>query len=139
MKKVLLLAAVFVVGAIGMARAESQADATYIGAAKCKMCHMKQYKTWENSKHAKNFSVLQGDEVKNPECLQCHTTGFDKETGKYAEENTGCEACHGPGSLHMKAKKEDKKSLITRKVVTCANCHNPHENFGEKAKAMRAK
>jgi hypothetical protein len=45
----------------------------------------------------------------NSECLFCHTTGFDRgydaatdgyETS-WAELGVGCEACHGPGSLHV--------------------------------------
>jgi len=138
MKKVLLLAAVFVVGSIGMARAESQADAEFLGVAKCKMCHMKQFKTWENSKHAKTFEALQGDEVKNPDCLKCRTTGL-KADGTFVDKGTSCEACHGAGSLHMKAKKEDKKSLITRKPISCANCHNPHISRKMMAEEMRKK
>jgi hypothetical protein len=39
-----------------------------------------------------------------------------------------CEACHGPGSEHVAAPKEQKKDTITQKAV-CTNCHNPHVSY----------
>ncbi|MDI6704240.1 MAG: cytochrome c family protein [bacterium] len=106
--------------------------ADYIGTEKCKMCHMKQYKTWEKMPHSTTFSRLKDEDVKNPKCLKCHTTGYGK--GGYKDAATtpnlkdvGCEACHGPGSLHMKAKKEDRKKTINRILKNvCVECHNPH-------------
>ncbi len=122
-------------------------DAAYVGTKKCKMCHRKQYKTWESSKHSSNFSVLLEDEKKDAECLVCHTTGFGKggyDMNKSAEvnakfENVGCESCHGAGSVHAKAKKADKKAAISRKVNTCTECHNPHKSFKKMAEERRAK
>ncbi len=46
----------------------------------------------------------------NVQCAACHSTavrkGFDDATGRYAtrfaEEDVGCEACHGPGGLHAR-------------------------------------
>jgi len=143
-----LILGIFVTGLLAAVNAgPARAEAKFLGVKKCKMCHMKQYKTWESSKHSKNFSQLQGDELKDPECLKCHTTGFGE--GGYgldqpAEhnanfENTQCEACHGPGGDHMKAPKAQKKETIQRKSTACANCHNPHVSFGEMAKEKRGK
>lgn len=102
--------------------------ASYVGKKACKMCHTKQYKSWEETKMAQTFEVLkpgvraeaktklkfdpQKDYTKTPECLECHTTGFgmpggyiiaaagDSKAERRAKENGGttCEACHGPGS-----------------------------------------
>ncbi|MFH2201839.1 MAG: cytochrome c family protein [Elusimicrobiota bacterium] len=146
MRTIACAVAVSLLGAFFALDLAAQKDGpAYIGVKKCKMCHMKQFKTWESSKHANNFAALQGDEKKNPECLKCHTTGFGQggyELAKSDEENsafinTQCEACHGPGGDHFKAPKDQKKATIQKEVKNCSNCHNPHKNFGEEAKAKR--
>jgi len=100
------------------------ADAQYIGAAKCKMCHVskksgEQYVIWQNSAHAKAYATLateeakavakkagvEGDPQKAAACLKCHVTGFEapasaKAAGFDQTEGVGCESCHGPGSLY---------------------------------------
>jgi predicted CXXCH cytochrome family protein len=63
------------------------------------------------------------------DCLGCHTTGYDPETAKWTDLGAGCEACHGPGSVH--AGSADKKSTIVRlldldparQAMVCARCH----------------
>ncbi len=117
--------------------------ATYVGSDKCSTCHLKLARGWEASKHARNFATLQGEELKNPECLKCHTTAFEK--GGYSLkktpeqnkkfENVTCEACHGPGSLHLTSK--DKEDII-HATKECPLCHNPHRQFAEEIKARRA-
>jgi hypothetical protein len=103
-------------------------DATtfqYLGAGKCKVCHMSakkgaQYKVWSESKHAQAFAVLGSDDAKAiakekgiadaqkaPECLQCHVTGYGEPADHFAasfSESLGvqCESCHGPGSAYYK-------------------------------------
>ena len=111
----------------------------YTGAKKCKMCHSKEFKAWDEGKHAKAFSLLKPGEAKDAKekakldpakdyttdktCLPCHTVGFGKKGGyavpaagdekaaKAAEDmqNVGCEACHGPGSEYSVFKKDLKK------------------------------
>ena len=64
----------------------------YIGASKCKMCHMKpatgdQYNLWLKGPHANAMKTLAGDEAKkiatekgiadpttDPACIKCHAT-----------------------------------------------------------------
>ena len=36
-----------------------------------------------------------------PLCDGCHSVDFNIQTKKVAEWNVGCEACHGPGSVHV--------------------------------------
>ena len=83
----------------------------------------------------------------NNMCADCHSTGlqkkFDVETARYHttyhEINVSCEACHGPGSLHVEM--AESKSLFwdrhwgyglaklkgtdsTTEIETCAKCHS---------------
>lgn len=104
----------------------------YVGSRKCKMCHMKQHKSWKKTDMANAIETLrpgQAVEVKkkfnldpakdyaqDKTCLACHTTGFDKPGGyaipdpddkkavKKANKmaGVGCESCHGPGSAYIK-------------------------------------
>jgi hypothetical protein len=100
----------------------------YIGAAKCKMCHISkkrgaQYTKWQAGPHASAMEVLKSDEAKAvakkagldcdpaecPKCLKCHVTAFDAPASAKAatfspDEGVGCEACHGPGSLYKSMK-----------------------------------
>ena len=74
----------------------AQTNAQYIGAKKCKMCHMskkrgEQYGKWAAGPHAKAFEVLateeakaaakkagvEGDPQQSPKCLKCHVTGYE--------------------------------------------------------------
>ena len=128
--------------------------AEYIGSNKCKMCHMKEYKAWSETKHAhalENLAAagadtvkataamlkfeLKGAAAKTDECVVCHTTGFHLAGGYPAADSTlnanvafvGCEGCHGPGSIHKAAAKEDKKKTINGGVTEnmCKACHTP--------------
>lgn len=114
-----------VVGAAGSAFAQAAAApaGSFVGAAKCKMCHNKpadgeQYKIWSASPHAKAFATLATPEAAevakkagvtgNPQeaeqCLSCHTTGHAAKAelrGKVTnEEGVSCEACHGAGGQY---------------------------------------
>ena len=124
--------------------------ATYVGTSKCRLCHLKEHKTWKATKHATNFEVLQGDEVKNPECLKCHTTGYGEPGGFVSLaaspglEGTGCEACHGPGSEHINAAKAAPRFADGHKKINkvpqnaCVHCHNPHINQKDRVAKLRA-
>ncbi len=98
-------------------------EPAYVGAAKCKVCHIKQYKSWEQTRMAQSFEVLRpgarAEEKKNAgldpnadytgdaECLPCHTTGYGLPGGFESLESTPdmvgiqCESCHGPGSEYL--------------------------------------
>ena len=53
----------------------------------------------------------------DPECVVCHSVGFEYQSGFVDEKKTpllkhvGCENCHGPGSGHVDAPKN--KQLLT--------------------------
>lgn len=96
----------------------------FVGAKKCKACHLKQFQSWEQTKMAKSFDLLRPgvnaaakekakldpskDYTHDEKCVGCHTTGFGKPGGFVSFEKTPeltgvqCEACHGPGGEYLK-------------------------------------
>jgi cytochrome c554/c'-like protein len=132
--------------------ADTAKAADYVGVNKCKMCHMKQYKAFLETKHANALVNLEkadpkavadmagrlkveltGSPAKNDACVVCHVTGFHL-TGGYpaadsaktaAVSNMTCEGCHGPGSLHASAPMAEKKKFINKAVTAnlCMQCH----------------
>jgi hypothetical protein len=128
MRRFFLLAVCFMI-VVSMVYA---GDFTYVGAAKCKMCHKgakkgEVFEKWEKGPHAKALETLKAKgEDKNPKCLECHVT--DVKTA--ADEGVGCEACHGPGSAYkslsiMKDKaKAMENGLIEPTEAVCKKCHN---------------
>jgi hypothetical protein len=115
---------------------QAEEDLAYVAATKCKLCHNKAstgkfLDDWQESKHAKAFDLLKGDEQKNPECLQCHTTGFGKKGGFVSLEETKemvgvqCDMCHSPSELHIKSKKDDVVHHVGKvEEKRCQHCHN---------------
>jgi hypothetical protein len=64
-------------------------------------------------------------------CGSCHTTGYDPQghqddlpgiAGMWAAPGVQCEACHGPGSLHI-ADPRGVRMPIVRDMQMCAQCH----------------
>lgn len=128
------------------AEGEAPAAATYVGAKKCKMCHNTQHGQWLETGHSHAFAALIGAEATNPECLKCHTTGFGvggydlaaEADARAAFENVQCEMCHGPGSNHVSAPREQKKTTINRNGANCFQCHDPHRSRKKEALDARA-
>ena len=92
------------------AAAAANADATYIGEEMCKACHSLETAHWSETIHAEVFR-------NNP---------------RTALEHQSCEACHGPGSEHLKATKDPTKILgftresgreIAEMNGACLQCH----------------
>lgn len=99
-------------------------DPAYTGNKKCRVCHLKEYQSWSQSKMAKAFELLKAgvaaeaktkskmdpakDYTTDASCLPCHTTGYGKPGGFVDSSKTpdfvgvGCEMCHGPGSNYVK-------------------------------------
>jgi hypothetical protein len=89
----------------------------YAGSASCRSCHEKVYESWAKTKHSHALETLaQRDYASDPECVQCHTVGWQHlrngvvrtKSGFQTPEATpalggvGCESCHGPGADHVK-------------------------------------
>ena len=74
----------------------------------------------------------------NSICADCHSTdvrkGLDAGTGSFATAysvmNVGCEACHGPGSLHAAAPEADYGAAAVE-IDTCAPCHSRRAQLAE--------
>lgn len=124
----------------------------YIGADKCKMCHVKpatgeQYNIWAKGPHAGAMKTLATDAAKaiatekgiadpttDAACTKCHSTVASVESNLIAtakvEEGVGCESCHGPGSMYkgasiMKNREQAlSKGMIIPDESTCKACHN---------------
>ena len=90
-----------------------QLNLAYVGSATCGECHVAEYKLWEKqTRHGHALDTLEKvakrPSLRNydPECVVCHTVGFEYQTGYVDEKKTpdlkhvGCENCHGPGSGH---------------------------------------
>jgi predicted CXXCH cytochrome family protein len=74
-------------------------------------------------------------------CAGCHVTGFDVEyndtsgewTASWEELGVGCEACHGPGSLHINPPDGGTREEYIWSTVDsaiCGACHNRGRSVG---------
>jgi len=114
--------------------AASSSSATFLGSEACRPCHIKEYESFVTyAKKSRSFESinrlrkgLTEEEIKR--CYSCHTTGYGKPGGFVSQsktpqlKNTGCEVCHGPGSLH--ATSGDKGAIKGKLVVEdCEACH----------------
>lgn len=125
--------------------------ATYKGVNTCKMCHSNPkivpendavYSFWSTTKHASFNQKLpwEKDGVANPELpaveeVYRHVTGYDPATKTWKDKGITCEACHGPGSAHMMAPKDQKKATILdpanlktpgQQISVCGRCHGQY-------------
>jgi hypothetical protein len=111
----------------------------YVGMQACAPCHKgathgNVWEVWEKSAHAAAFAKLGAENQKNPTCLGCHTTGYDKAlvpgVTSAKMENVQCEACHGPGSGYKKMNiMKDRAAALKNGLVlptkeVCDGCHN---------------
>ncbi len=126
---------------------------TYVGAAKCQMCHRtekqgRQYPIWEAGLHSKSLTALTTPQAaetaksmnvanpsESPHCLGCHSPLAAK-APELKAEGVSCEVCHGPGSEYRKLSimkdpaAAAKNGLITYpdKAAIQAQCLKCHQN-----------
>ena len=111
-------------------------DGRYAGKDACIACHSAETAHWGRTPHAAAWRTLADrGETGNPDCLQCHTTGFGR-PGGFADPSAGrallnvqCEACHGPMGLHVD-QAEGGRSVrpdagLPVRQATCVGCHDP--------------
>lgn len=120
----------------------------------CGECHLDYQSAWENSVHAiayvkESFQAAWAQAGNDPDCLKCHTTGYQPARQTYTAENIQCEECHGSnppnhppepivvrtsadicGDCHTSTFNEWEHSLhaFTQDMgaIGCATCHEPH-------------
>jgi hypothetical protein len=82
-----------------------------------------------------SWSYYLPGEKKPFDCAFCHTTGYRPEghqddmvgvVGTWQEDGIGCEACHGPGSAHVK----NPRTSISPGGLTVAICEECHQRGG---------
>lgn len=151
----LLILLVLAVAAPAQEKEEAKEAAhSYIGVAKCGMCHKAEAKGnqlghWEKSAHAKAFATLAGEKAlaiakekglktapqETDGCLKCHVTGHGKPAELFAESfdktmGVQCEACHGPGGDYKSIKvMKDREAAVAAGLImpteaVCVTCHN---------------
>ncbi|MCG6154696.1 multiheme c-type cytochrome [Rubinisphaera margarita] len=136
----------------------------FVGSEKCGTCHTKAFAKWKESRHSHaTETLISGHEryaevpwinrVHDPECLACHSVGwnpqevFRYESGFVSMDQSphlagqGCENCHGPGSHHTtleetfketgqnnpdlaSAREAMKIDLVTAEKKLCVKCHD---------------
>lgn len=195
-------AANYVIGNEKVPVAKGDPSATYVGAEKCKTCHIDKYNAWKTSGHpyklmtpeeakalrpdfpvpegytwddiqyviggwgwksryigkdgyiitktgpnheknganqfnweTKTWSDYHPGEVKKYNCQKCHTTGAAYEEGTHQDGLPGiegtwefrgiqCEACHGPGSVHVdKGGGKGVAIVVNDSAALCGLCH----------------
>jgi hypothetical protein len=79
------------------------------------------------------------------ECMACHATGYDPETGTWESEGVACKVCHSPipsdhpdqvmptnvssrlcGDCHIDTFSQLEVSTHGKEGLTCVRCHNSH-------------
>ena len=113
-----------------LARPAGEAEGPgYLGAGACSPCHAGIVAEWSRTRHARAWQTVRGqNEETLPRCIGCHVTGW-KEPGGFVDPDAtphllgvGCEACHGPASIHV----ADPTAPYGRtRVKTCTVCHTP--------------
>jgi hypothetical protein len=114
--------------------------ATFVGALACKNCHPNTYAKWASTNHFKAYDSLTAkgrDRRFDAECISCHTTGFEYNSGFRSAELTPnlkgnqCENCHGPGSKHVaEPDSKEYRQLMAQSVASaeknqlCYRCHD---------------
>jgi len=107
----------------------------------CQSCHPEEYADWKNTVHAQAaldpaFKEQFSKSHNQGDCLKCHTTGFDKDSGKFAWEGVTCEACHGP---YKQGHPAAQTMQLPMESTTCRVCHQAAFQEWEKSKHAAAK
>ncbi len=101
----------------------------YVSSSRCGRCHEAQYEAWRRTPHAHVYdTLLRKDRHVDPQCITCHTTGFDTAGGFYTIETTpelagvGCQECH---RFNLDEHLEQGYKIPEISEDVCATCHTP--------------
>ena len=134
------------------AKAEPAADVPQDITPDCQGCHNILREHWQEGAHGQAASdeiFLEAWEVhnKNSDCMECHTTGYDANTGEWEFDGVACIVCHTPvaenhpedimptdissrmcGDCHIDTFAEWETSVHANEELACVRCHNSHTN-----------
>jgi hypothetical protein len=106
--------------------------AHFSGDASCVRCHKAAARFCKRTAHAHAWNTLQtAGKTGHGDCVSCHVTGFGEVGGSSLGfgkglENVQCEACHGPGSIHVEKRGLEKPLALSTRTPesVCTRCHN---------------
>ena len=106
--------------------------AHFSGGASCVRCHKAAARFCKRTAHAHAWRTLQAvGKTGHGDCVSCHVTGYGEVGGSSLGfsnglENVQCEACHGPGSIHVEKRGLEKPLALSTRTPesVCAHCHN---------------
>ncbi len=106
--------------------------AHFSGEASCLRCHKAAARFCERTAHAHAWRTLEAvGKTGHGDCVSCHVTGYGEVGGSSLGfskglENVQCEACHGPGSIHVEKRGLEKPLALSTRTPesVCAHCHN---------------
>jgi hypothetical protein len=145
----LILASITAVATTRVSASNPQQE---INGEDCQSCHEDTVALWEGSSHSSattgaDFVTAWANAGRTPECLECHTTGFDATTGHFEEAGITCQVCHPSdpaehpqklmytdtssalcGDCHQETMSDMDNSMHGAEGMDCVRCHNPHSN-----------
>jgi hypothetical protein len=106
--------------------------AHFSGDASCVRCHKAAARFCKSTAHAHAWKTLQtAGKTGHGDCVSCHITGYGEVGGSSLGfskglENVQCEACHGPGSIHVEKRGLEKPLALSTRTPksVCTRCHN---------------
>ena len=118
---------------------EHQGGKVYASEQMCLTCHPSKHETWNKSRHGHAYETLKRvNKAFDPECLECHVTGFDHAGGFVSEvdtpelKNVQCEVCHGPMLKHSENPQAGFGSNARQSCKYChVKNHSPNFNFSK--------
>jgi len=112
--------------------------ADYVDNLECWQCHDDIFEEFNGTGHSAAYPVpFSGG---NPDCKPCHTTGaghpeiypdtgYDNTTNLPVYlQNVTCQACHGPGSIHIGSMDQADIGLVLNSSL-CGSCHYSDEGL----------
>lgn len=116
---------------VAVRKAMSSGKSPYAGEKVCETCHAKEHTIWFDTPHAEAFfKLMDVGKSFDPNCIGCHTVGFEK-AGGYLDymltkdlANVQCENCHGAAREHAESGgKNPVENKNWKPQQMCAQCH----------------
>jgi 2',3'-cyclic-nucleotide 2'-phosphodiesterase (5'-nucleotidase family) len=121
------------------AKRKQKQNRVYATDQTCLTCHAKEHNLWSKTGHSRAYAALEeANKSFDPECLVCHTTGFNQPGGFISEidtpklKNVQCEMCHGARLEHAQ---NPQGGFAGEARASCGKCHvkkhSPKFNFSQ--------